>query len=310
MGCILLPVVSIREFDRNVDSIWLHGLWQRTMNRRWALSCEAMLRTLVNIPLLLVAECEGLRSGFCAVDWRQGKVAALILLLVEPARQRCGIGTGLLRKAEAILKVGGVRRLNLGAGEGDYFWPGLPQEQTAAWSFFTSHGFSEEESSEDLIQALDNFQIPAWVAARQLTTGTTLHLSERSDTSAILAFERRYFPAWASYFEGETKQGRYGNILFVQGADRRILGTVLVKEHAPVLWQATRETQVGTLNTLGVVPEKQGQGIGMTLTAGAMEHLRDCGCSSCFIQWTGLADWYGKLGAHLWAHYCMASKSL
>ena len=33
--------------------------------------------------------------------------------------------------------------------------------------------------------------------------------------------------------------------------------------------------QVGTLNTLGVAPERQGQGIGLALAAGAMGHLRE-----------------------------------
>ncbi|MGI4826967.1 MAG: GNAT family N-acetyltransferase, partial [Janthinobacterium lividum] len=73
------------------------------MHDRWPLSMDAMLETLSGVGLLLVAEAEGRRLGFCAINYRRGGPAGLILLLVEPSHQRCGIGTALLRMAVRTL---------------------------------------------------------------------------------------------------------------------------------------------------------------------------------------------------------------
>lgn len=310
MSCIAPVVISIRNFVPEMDSAWLHDLWHRTMHGRWAISLQAMLHTISNAALVLVAECEGKRSGLCAVDSQRGHVAGLILLLVEPARQRCGVGAELMTRVETSLRDRNVRRLTLGAGNGDYFWPGLPEEQKEALCFFKRLGFQEEEASDDLIQKLEDFRTPDWVANRLTTSGATLRVAEPAQNAQISAFEKKHFPAWTPYFENEMEQGGYKNILFAKAPDGGVLGTILLKHEALIPWTDTNDRMIGTLNTLGVAPQQQGQGIGLALTAGAMDHLRRRGCSHCLIQWTGLSDWYGKLGAERWAHYHMASKVL
>ena len=100
MNCLAPPVMSVRDFIPEIDAAWLHGLWHRVMHGRWAISRRAILSTLADSALLLVAECNGLRSGFCAVQTQQGGSAGLTLFLVEPDRQRHGFGTYLLSRAE------------------------------------------------------------------------------------------------------------------------------------------------------------------------------------------------------------------
>lgn len=310
MECVAPPLVSIRDFIPESDSEWLHALWHRTMHSRWALSKKALLSIVSNAALLLVAERDGLQSGICAIDSEQGSIAGLILLLVEPAKQRCGIGTSLMHEVERRLRGRSVHRLTLGAGDGDYFWPGLPQEQVEALHFFRAFGFVEHEASADLIQDLTHFRTPEWVLSRLADSGTTLCLAESARTEEIAAFEQEYFPAWSAFFENEMRHGCHCNILLAQGPDGKVRGTTLLKREAVIPWIDIHGTQVGTLNTLGVAPESQGQGIGLALTAGAMEHLKNAGCSHCLIQWTGLNEWYGKLGAKPWAQYRMLFKSL
>lgn len=310
MCCLAPSAMSVRDFIPEVDAAWLHGLWHQALHGRWAISLEAMLSTLEDAALLLVAECDGLRRGFCAVDARRGGSAGLTLLLVEPASQRHGVGTELLSRAEEKLKHLGVHKLTLGAGNGDYFWPGLPEEQGRSSSFFRQRGFVEEESSEDLIQDLQDFETPDWAAERLASSSSVIRIAEPAYERKIAAFERLHFPAWSAYFENEMNQGGYSNILLALGSSHGILGTLLIRHDTPVPWIAMDGKQMGTLNTLGVAPERQRQGIGLALTARALEILRRRGCSHCFIQWTGLTEWYGKLGATTWAHYRMASKLL
>ena len=83
MVCITTSTTSVREFIPEVDTAWLHRLWHRTMHKRWAIPLAAMLSRIGDAALLLVAESDGLQSGFCAVDSDGGGSAALTLLLVN-----------------------------------------------------------------------------------------------------------------------------------------------------------------------------------------------------------------------------------
>ena len=268
------------------------------------------LRILSNKQLLLVAQRDGERTGFCAVDYGHEQTAALTVLLVDPRTHRQGIGTKLIKRVAAVLKANKVRRLELGAGKSSYFWPGLPAEQDAAWLFFTRHGFQEQESSEDLVRTLDGYETPPWVHARQVANRTEVRLASLERADQINEFEHKYFPMWAQYFRGEMQQGRHENILFAEGPSHNIYGTVLINGQGSLPWREHSGKRFGTLNTLGVAPHKRGQGIGLALTAKAMTLLQERGCSSCYIQWTGLANWYGKLGATRHAHYRMAYKDM
>ena len=302
--------ILIREFSPRRDAAWLHALWHNALDRRWALSREAILAILAN-HRLLVAETEGRRSGFCAVDLSHR--AALTVLLVEPFEQRRGIGTAMLMHAENTLISFGARQLTLGAAEGDYFWPGLPVEQSNALPFFEHHGFvrnTQDEPCEDLIQRLDTFRTPAMVTDRLASTNAFIQVADRTRRDEINSFERRHFPAWAPHFESEMQQQNYADILVAVAPDRTILGTILLKAETAIPWSALVGQGVGALNTLGVDPRHQGQGIGLALTAAAMLQLQQRGCSHCFVQWTGLAAWYAKLGTEPWAEYLMAYKPL
>lgn len=310
MTCITANDLSIRDFSFDLDSEWLHALWHRTFHARWAISYQAMLDILSGASMLHVAEKNGRRSGFCAGDSQTGHSAGLLLLLVDPALQHRGIGTGLYRLLERKVLERKHRQLNVGAGAGDYFWPGIPAEHDGAWLFFNQLGFQEQEHSEDLVLSLDEFVTPPWVLARQAASGTTLHSADPVRTAELLTFEQEHFPAWLPYFKNELGQGNYRNVLFAQGKDAAISGTLLMRHDTVNPWLKDAGRQTGTLNTLGVAPDRQGQGIGLALTAGAMEQLRQRGCSSCYIQWTGLTEWYGKLGAKPWASYRMAAKTL
>jgi hypothetical protein len=48
----------------------------------------------------------------------------------------------------------------------------------------------------------------------------------------------------------------------------------------------------------------------MALVAQATEILQARGCSTSFIGWTWLVDWYGKLGYAVWQEYIMSWKNL
>ena len=299
MQPIAPAMLTIRAFDLDVDLPWLHKLWERTLHPRWHLSSSALRKFLIETRLLLVAEGDGSPLGFCAVDYEPFEEAGISVLLVDPVHQRQGIASALLQEAERLLRAQGVRTLRLGAvSTGTYLWPGLPEEQQSALPFFARRGWIEEEHCADLVQDLDNFETPAWVSDRLKDLGIVLRLATRELHTRVITFERTNFPDWTCFIE---------NGLSDSGA---LVGTVLLESRRPERWKIDCGTQAGSLNVLGVAPQFQGQGVGLALTARAMEILRDRGCSRCYIQWTGLTDWYGKLGSRPWARYSMASKAL
>lgn len=306
------PAVSeIRAFNSTQDAPWLHRLWHSTMHARWSLSLDSMLMVLADARALLVAERNGVPLGFCAADYEPTGNAGLLALLVEPAYQRQGIGSALLSELERLLAVEQVSLLHLGAfSTGTYFWPGLPAENELALPFFAKHGWRQEEPCADLVQELACFKTPIWVSDRIKNANIFLRLAGADLRTKVGAFERANFPAWASFVDNELADSRGENIVVAQTTDGAVVGTILMKVGIPNRWARDSGFQIGSLNILGIAPGSQRQGIGLALTARAMEILRDRGCSRCYIQWTGLNEWYGKLGATVWAEYRMASTFL
>ena len=306
-----LAVLKIRAFNPTQDGPWLHRLWHSTMHARWSMSLDSMQKVLADARTLLVAERNGVRLGFCAADFEPTGDAGLLTLLVEPAYQRQGIGSALVRRLKRVLKTEQVKSLHLGAfSTGTYFWPGLPTENELTLPFFAKHGWQQEESCADLVQELASFETPIWVSDRIRNANTVFRLAHIELRPKVAAFEWANFPAWASFVDNEFAESGDRNILVAQARNGAVVGTILMKAGIANHWAEEVGTLVGSLNILGIAPSSQRQGIGLALTARAMELLRDRGCSRCYIQWTGLNEWYGKLGATVWAEYRMASTSL
>ena len=64
----------------------------------------------------------------------------------------------------------------------------------------------------------------------------------------------------------------------------------------------------GQLGPIGVSKDTRGKGYGGALLDGALGHLRDQGIRGCVIDWTSLADFYGKFGFKPYREYAMLSK--
>lgn len=184
-----------------------------------------------------------------------------------------------------------VTTLRLGAvSTGTYFWPGLPAESASVFPFFLNHGWEQEESCADLVQNLACFTTPLWVVEQLTQARVTLF--------GGLHCLRVRFWSWSkltsslgSVHANEMADSGENNIVVAQAVVGAIIGTLLMKAAVPVLWRNEAGLTAGSLNLVGVSRHRQRQGIGLALTAGAMEVLRQRGCARCYIQWTGLSEW-------------------
>ncbi len=230
------------------------------------------------------------------------------MLAVLPDRQRSGIGTALLRAAEAFLRDRGRRRFVLGTGPA-HFFPGVPDLLGTA-PFFQSCEYVLRGHAYDLWRPLDGYRTPAAVAE---TVAAHPDLEIRAlrpgEEAALLAFLDATFPgAWrytaAHFLDGG---GPIGDFMALVGG-----GAVLGFAHvfppdahwigpsiawaAPAGAEGPASKRVGGLGPMGISPALRGRGLGLALLDRAMVHLAAAGAAEMFVDWTVLLDFYGKLG--------------
>jgi len=75
-------------------------------------------------------------------------------------------------------------------------------------------------------------------------------------------------------------------------------------------WRALLGEDMGAIGAVGVAESQRDKGIGLAMVAQASAVLRDRGIRHCYIHWTWLVDWYGRLGHRVWQDYWMARKVL
>src|SRR5438034_10133556 len=81
----------------------------------------------------------------------------LRLLAVDPTRRRRGIGSALLRDAEA-------RGTSVVAAEpGNYFTPGIVESDSATINFFRKRGYKQTATTQNLVAAATGDRRPATV---------------------------------------------------------------------------------------------------------------------------------------------------
>lgn len=237
------------------------------------------------------------------------KTAAIVCILVEKTHQRKGVGTKLIEDVTKELKRQGVKEISLGSGGYSYFWPGVPTNLDSAVKFFEKLGWRYSETSVDMIMKLAEYETPDGVIERTNNLGITFELAKSEQINDILDFEKKNFPNWYKYFSLTADKNELDNILIAKSLQGKILGSLLIGRDKKV-WSRLLGNKVGTLGALGVSEDARGQGVGLALAAKGTEILKASGIDICFLGWTWLIDWYGKLGYKVWREYRLSSKSI
>jgi GNAT superfamily N-acetyltransferase len=144
----------------------------------------------------LVAEAGSDPVGFAAVDM----AGSIPLILVDPACQRRGIGTGLLAVALERIRAGGVADVTAASGGCSYIWPGIPKDLPVAVQFFASCGWRHSHDTLDLVTDLAWYRPPPGVGERAASTGVTVTRAASADLADMPAFEASAFPSWLRWF--------------------------------------------------------------------------------------------------------------
>jgi GNAT superfamily N-acetyltransferase len=283
----------IRPFAQAADREWAEGLWLAAMPAAWPL-LPAGLAVLGDG---LVAEAGTGPAGLVAVDM----AGSIPLILVHPAWQGRGIGTGLMTAALDRLRTGGVSEVTAGSGGDSYIWPGVPRDLPAAVAFFTARGWRHTHDTLDLVADLAGYQLPPGAGKGAARAGVGLTLASKGDLPEVLAFEAATFPEWVRWFSAARGQvliarDRAGNVAGALMLDGPGADTVF----APMLGPAA-----GTIGCVGVAPPLHGRGIGTALVTRASQILAQAGTRACHVGWTTRETFYRRAGYQPWRRYAM-----
>jgi beta-N-acetylhexosaminidase len=316
--------IQIRPYNPVRDEPQVYALWQRTLTPNWPLSQAAFHDKTVASQVYqpgdhFVAECADGVIGFVATQARMilGEPhprGELMVVMVDPAFQRRGIGRALLEHALTRLRERGVEQVQLGAGGLSYFWAGVPTNLPGAWPFFEACGWTETERSFDLVRELGDYSTPPWVYERTRRAGIRITTAEAADLPALLAFEAAHFPRWLIHYERVAAQGAVSDIVLAKDAESRIVGTSSVMDFRSsgqhgFVWEQLLGDNTGGVGPLGVAEAARGWGIGLALAARVTELLQSREVAASYVGYTWLVDWYGKLGYRIWREYRMSWKS-
>ena len=180
----------------------------------------------------------------------------LRILAVDRAQRRRGIGTALLRDAEARGAKG------IGAEAGNYFTPGVLEEQA---EFFLKRGYKETARTQNL-------------ETKDLPTDTPLRPTANSQRPTVLAFVEKHF---GRIWRFEASRG----ILFHAEEDGEITGFAA---------HEANNRGLGFFGPTGVAPAHRGKRIGWQLLHACLADARRLGYQRVVIPWTDAISYYRK----------------
>ena len=225
----------------------------------------------------------------------------ILLLCVDKNHRNKGIGSKLLKQSENhIMK--NFDKVTLGLSKNTYLFCGVPLgEDYDSQSFFQKRGYSDNGISFDMTIDLSKY------SHKQ-------ELDSHNDNIIIRRRRKDIEDLEKAKKCGDAIQMGWGDIykessdLIVAEVDGEIVGGVIVDPDSCMFTKSIKDA--GTIGCVGVTKEYREHGVGMTLSQHAVSSLKDSGCKTCFIGYTYLDKWYGKLGAIKYVDYWKGYKDI
>ena len=203
-------------------------------------------------------------GGFVLTDG-----GSIRLLCVIPEERGNGLGTSLLARAEEHISTRGHSHAELG-GTSSQLLIGAPESSA---DFFRKRGYvlvAEMYGTPEMLREAP----PADGAEFWFFRGDGL-------AGAVAAVDED----WVQYFNGgEIFCGMCGN---------DIASFCIVEDDVECIFSSGK---TGSIGCVGTVPGFRRHGIGLKMVELAARELYSQGCERIFIHYTGVYDWYAKIG--------------
>ena len=209
------------------------------------------------------------------------------LLCVAERYRNQGIGKKLMNMAEEHIKSKGYNEIILGGFSAGLFigvpvskddWDRHSSPYFEKLGYSASNGCAEMEMNITAFCA-DRYHLPVPENAEfDWYKGSPEEL-----TAAVSAVDEE----WVQYFTDCD--------VFCGFIDGEIASFCIVGNNEPCII-SDGMGKVGAVGCVGTVPKFRRKGIGLKMVALATEELKKQGYKKCFIHFTGVFDWYAKLG--------------
>ena len=142
----------------------------------------------------------------------------------------------------------------------------------------------------------------------ELIEGFLIRSRQQDDTAEVLssaACAENVVQGWGEfYFPAERPAA-----VAIELSSGKIAGTILIDTDSGCLYEKSLP-QMGSFACIAVSEEFRNRGIGHALCCFAMQRMKKAGLRGCFIGYTYLEDWYGKMGAKKQTEYWMGEKRI
>ena len=234
-------------------------------------------------------------------------------ILVKKEYRSKGIGTRLFHMAEKKLKEAGVKKLFLGRDPWHYF-PGIPIENTLAKRWAVKQGFEHKGKDYDMLRHFSEGEAVSYPRFTEYEFAT-LRPEEQGE---LIGFLHASFPGRWEYEALEYfRRGGTGREFVVVKKDGKIVGFCRVNDDKSpfiaqnVYWAPLfSNNHLGGIGPLGIDSKERKKGLGLAIVKAGVSTLRDRGIRTIAIDWTGLTEFYRKLGFDIWKSYENYSKQL
>lgn len=196
-----------------------------------------------------------------------------------------------------------------------HLFPGVPEAKVELQELLESRRFTLGGSAWDVHRDISDYRLPERVSQTMASRpDLTIAPVQPDQLEALLDFFTREFAGRWRY-EALCRLQAEGNgdgILVAQVGDRIEGFCQIYNGKAKIvgssqLWAGTKQAVFGGLGAIGCSKSVRGQGIGFALLCIGVDILRQQGVTEMGIDWTGLLDFYGKIGFKPWRRYITAT---
>lgn len=312
--------VTLKDYN-NLDEI--HKLWNKEYGFIYPISKELFQRNLMNVSYESSFVClndDNNLVGFILLKFWQDEFKIgdydesswISLFYVDPKLRRLGIGSKLLELAEKEAKQKNKKTLYLGKDYLNYF-PGLPVDLKQSCPWFEKRGFVRPYDTYDLIKKVNKSE-----KLRLKNNDFIFRTSTLNDKENLIQFMKNNWPGrWLKELLDYYANGGTGKeyVVGIDGDKICAFAKVGLPDTKSLLisysstWK-NRFDALGGIGPLGVDVSYRKRQLGYDVVAYAHNHLIDNNASDIIIDWTGLLEFYRKMGFEVFKSYFYMSKTL
>ena len=233
------------------------------------------------------------------------------LIYISTEYRRKGIGSTLLKQAEAIMRGKGVKEIMVGSDYNNFF-PGIPNELCECGvKFFEKNGYDLLNTDYDVIKNISNNDCKIINE-----TGYSIRYANTKDREVVLKFfEDNFYGRW--YFEALEYFDKFytPKTYLIIIDNKKVIGFVRVNRYNDkyisynVNWNKSFAKLAG-IGPLGIDKKYRGKGLARASIQTAINDLVKEKVSDIIIDWTSLVSFYKKFGFDVWKSYTHANKVL